>query len=613
MVCFFFNKYFIFKKLKKIYLLPNLIVDICSQNYWMGDFKKIGLNNELIKSVEELGFKTPTPIQKKCIPHLLENKKDLIALSQTGTGKTAAFGLPSIQQIDYKLKQVQLIVLCPTRELCIQISKDLILYSKYLKNIQLVSVYGGVSIENQIKSIKKGAQIIIGTPGRTKDLIKRKILKLNVVNRVVLDEADEMLSMGFKDDLDFILDKTSKKRQTMLFSATMSKEVLSISKKYMKGAKEISVSKINSGAKDVEHHIYNINSKFKYEALKRISDYNPNIYGIIFCRTRRETKDIANKFINEGYNADAIHGDLSQNQRDDVMSRFRDKSLELLIATDVAARGLDVDDLTHIINYSLPDDPEVYIHRSGRTGRAGKHGISIAIANSREGRKIKLIENKSQIKFIRKDIPSGKSICLKQLLNLIEKIKNVEVDEKQIEPFLNDIYKKLEKLNREELIKHFVSAEFNRFLDYYKDSKDINNKFLNNNDKKFNKKTFLNFSLNIGRKHGISPVELISIINRILKSNEIEIGGIDIRESYTVFEIDSKVKSDLINNFNKIDYNGVNLKLNETKEIIEKKFSKRKKKKISPFKKKRNNRFNNKDSNKDFTRRKKKKRKKNRF
>ena len=581
----------------------------------MSSFKEIGLNKELIKSIEELGYKTPTPIQKKCIPFLLENNNDLIALAQTGTGKTAAFGLPSIQEIDSKIKQVQVIVLCPTRELCIQISKDIISYSKYIKDIKTVPVYGGVSIENQVKSIKKGTQIIIGTPGRTKDLINRKILKLNLVNKVVLDEADEMLSMGFKDDLDFILHKTSKNRQTMLFSATMSREVLSISKKYMKGAKEISVSKVNSGAVNVEHHIYNVTSKYKYEALKRISDYNPNIYGIIFCRTRRETKDIANKFINEGYNADAIHGDLSQNQRDEVMSRFRNRSLQLLIATDVAARGLDVDDLTHVINYSLPDDPEVYIHRSGRTGRAGKKGISIAIINSRDGRKMKLIENKFQIKFLNKDIPSGKDICSKQLFKLIEKIEKVDVDEKQIEPFLDDIYDKLKSLSREDLIKHFVSAEFNRFLDYYKNSGDINNNKVSKNNKKiFNKESFLNFSINIGRKQGVSPIELISIINRALKSNETEIGGIDIRESYTIFEIDSKIKSELINKIKKIDYNDINLKIIETNEEIGKKFLKRKKNKTFSFKKKRKKRADKNYIFKDNVKfKRKKKKKKNRY
>tara|TARA_B100001093_G_scaffold97875_1_gene89843 strand:+ start:8669 stop:10411 length:1743 start_codon:yes stop_codon:yes gene_type:complete len=557
----------------------------------MTDFKALGIHKELVKSITEIGFVNPTPIQLEAIPFLLKTNQDLIGLAQTGTGKTAAFGLPIIQQIDLSVNQVQSIILCPTRELCIQIAKDLSIYSKYLKFIKIVPVYGGTSIENQIKSIKKGAQIIVGTPGRTKDLINRKVLKLSIVNKVVLDEADEMLSMGFKDDLDYILNKTQENRNTMLFSATMSKEVLSISKKYMRGAKEITVAQVNSGVKNVEHHIYEVVSKKKYETLKRIADFNPNIYGIVFCRTRRETKDIANKFINDGYNADAIHGDLSQNQRDEVMKRFREKSLQILIATDVAARGLDVDDLTHVINYSLPDDSEVYVHRSGRTGRAGKSGVSIAIINNRDFRKIKSIQNKSQIKFIKKEVPSGKDICSKQLFKLIDKIEKVKVDEKQIEPFLADIYKKLEWLNREELIKHFVSAEFNRFLDYYKNTDDIINKSIKR--EKFNLKTkktsFVNFSLNIGRKNSISPIEVISIINRILKSNEVEIGGIDIRESYTIFEIDSTINKELLIN-NKIEYHGKSLILKETGETIEKKFSKKKNKRKN--KSKNNNKFN---------------------
>ena len=424
----------------------------------MGNFKDLGINKGLLMAVEEMGFTSPTAVQEQAIPYLLKGKKDLIALAQTGTGKTAAFGLPCIQQVDPKIKHVQTIILCPTRELCIQISKDLLKFAKHLDYVKIIAVYGGTSIENQIQSIKRGVQIVVGTPGRTKDLIKRRVLKLDIVNKVVLDEADEMLSMGFKEDLNYILNTTSENRQTMLFSATMSREVRSISKKFMKDAEEITVEKLNSGAKNVEHHVYNVNSRDKYDTLKRIADFNPDIYGIVFCRTRRETQDIANKFMNDGYNADAIHGELSQGQRDEVMSKFRDKSLQILIATDVAARGLDVDSLTHVINYSLPDDPEVYTHRSGRTGIAGKSGISIAISNSREGRKLKSIENKSQINFIRQEVPSGKEICSKQLLKLIEKIQKVKVDEKQIEPFLEDIYLKLESLSREDLIKHFVSA-----------------------------------------------------------------------------------------------------------------------------------------------------------
>lgn len=548
----------------------------------MNNFKNLGIEHKLIESISELGFENPTPVQEKAIPLVLNDRSDLIALAQTGTGKTAAFGLPSIQQIDLKNKNIQTIVLCPTRELCIQISKDLISYSKFLKAIKITPVYGGASIENQIKAIRKGTHIIVGTPGRTKDLIKRKVLNFKSVNRVVLDEADEMLSMGFKDDLDFILDTTSENRQTLLFSATMSKEVRSISKRFMNDANEITVEKLNSGSKNVEHHIYNVSSRDKYATLKRISDFNPEIYGIVFCRTRRETKDIASKFINDGYSADAIHGDLSQSQRDDVMSRFRDKTIQMLIATDVAARGLDVNSLTHVINYSLPDDPEVYTHRSGRTGRAGNKGISVVISNSRESRKIKSIENKSQIKFLKMDVPSGKDICSKQLFKLIEKIEKVKVDEKQISPFLPDIYEKLNWLSREDLIKHFVSAEFNRFLDYYKKSRDIkSDNGTDNKSKDFSKsrrrsKDFENLSVNVGRKQGITPIELISLVNRITKSNEIEIGSIDIRQSYTIFEIDKTITKSLIKFSSKLDHNGVDLKVTVSKEKIEKKYNREK-------------------------------------
>ena len=545
----------------------------------MNNFKNLGIEQKLIDSISELGFENPTPVQEKAIPLVLNDHSDLIALAQTGTGKTAAFGLPSIQQIDLKNKNIQTIVLCPTRELCIQISKDLISYSKFLKAIKITPVYGGASIENQIKAIRKGTHIIVGTPGRTKDLIKRKVLNFKSVNRVVLDEADEMLSMGFKDDLDFILDTTSENRQTLLFSATMSKEVRSISKRFMNDANEITVEKLNSGAKNVEHHVYNVNTRDKYDTLKRIADFNPDIYGIVFCRTRRETQDIANKFMNDGYNADAIHGELSQGQRDEVMSKFRNKSLQILIATDVAARGLDVDSLTHVVNYSLPDDPEVYTHRSGRTGRAGKSGISIAISNPREGRKLRSIESKSQIKFIKQEVPSGKEICSKQLFKLIDKIQKVKVDDKQIEPFLGDIYSKLESLSREELIKHFVSSEFNKFLDYYKKSRDI--KSDNNSDRsskdsnrsRRRSKDFENLSVNVGRKQGITPIELIGLVNRITKSNEIEIGSIDIRQSYTIFEIDKSITKSLIKSSSKLDHNGVDLKVTISKEKIEKKYN----------------------------------------
>lgn len=536
----------------------------------MSKFKEIGVAKDLCKGINEMGFINPTEVQEQSIPFLLLENSDLISLAQTGTGKTAAFGLPVIQKTELKNKYVQSIILCPTRELCIQICKDLETYSKYVSGIKILAVYGGTNIDTQIKSLNKGVHIVVGTPGRTKDLIKRKVLKLELVDKVVLDEADEMLSMGFKDDLDFILERTRDDRQTMLFSATISKEVKSISKRYMSDAKEISVSKINSGAKNIEHHIYNVSSRNKYEALKRIADFNPNIYGIVFCRTKRHTKDIANKFMAEGYNADAIHGDLSQNQRDEVMQRFRNKSLQILIATDVAARGLDVDDITHVINYSLPDDPEVYIHRSGRTARAGKSGISIAISNESERRKIKSIEKKGGIKFVNKDVPTGVEICSNQLYKMIDKIENVEVDEKQIKPFLKDIYQKLEWLDRDELIKRFVSVEFNRFLNYYKEANKLQSKRSKKSEKKRgNKKSMTGFSINIGRKHRATPIDIISIINRALKSNDIEIGKIELNRYQSFFEIDKDFADELTSNIKKIDFRGNDIVLGTSIDLDE--------------------------------------------
>ena len=557
----------------------------------MSKFKEIGISKDLCRSINEMGFTTPTEVQEQSIPFLLSENKDLISLAQTGTGKTAAFGLPVIQKTELKNKYVQSIILCPTRELCIQICKDLEAYSKYVSGIKILAVYGGTNIETQIKSLNKGIHIVVGTPGRTKDLIKRKILKLELVDKVVLDEADEMLSMGFKDDLDFILERTRSERQTMLFSATISKEVKSISKRYMKDAKEISVSKINSGAKNIEHHIYNVSSKNKYEALKRIADFNPNIYGIVFCRTKRHTKDIANKFMAEGYNADAIHGDLSQNQRDEVMQRFRNKSLQILIATDVAARGLDVNDITHVINYSLPDDPEVYIHRSGRTARAGKSGISIAISNESERRKIKSSEKKGGIKFINKEVPTGVEICSNQLYKMIDKIENVDIDEKQIKPFLNDIYKRLEWLDREELIKRFVSVEFNRFLNYYKEANKLPSKRSKKSEKKRgNGKSLTGFSINIGRKHRATPIDIISIINRALKSNDIEIGKIELNRYQTFFEVDKDFADELKSNIKKIDFRGNEIVLGNPIDFEEttprRRSEKRKSRKKNSFRKK---------------------------
>ena len=437
-------------------------------------FTHFKLDDKIMKSIKELGFKKPTPIQNKVIPHLLLSNQDLIATAQTGTGKTAAFGLPLLQRTDTYSNKIQTLILCPTRELCLQIGKDLSTYSKYFKNINILSVYGGAKIDKQIRSLKKGPQIIVGTPGRTKDLIKRKKLFLKNIKQLVLDESDEMLSMGFKDDLEFIIKSASKEKQILLFSATMNSKVNAVTKKYMKNPLEISVASVNRAAENVDHLFYVVQARDRYEVVKRVADMNPNIYGIVFCRTRRETKEVANKLMNDHYNADTIHGDLTQNERDDVMRRFRKRQLQILVATDVAARGLDVEELTHVINYNLPDDDEIYVHRSGRTGRAGKNGISIAIIHGREHRRIKEIEQKSGISFKRQNVPNGLEICKKRLYTLIDKIEKVKVNEDQIEQFLPYIYDKLNWLDREQLIKHFVSTEFNRYLSYYRDARDIN-------------------------------------------------------------------------------------------------------------------------------------------
>ena len=531
----------------------------------MISFEDTGLRDEILKGVKDLGFEAPTPIQAKTIPHLLTSEQDLIALAQTGTGKTAAFGLPTIHLIDVDDKKTQALVLCPTRELCLQIARDLNNYAKYLKGLKVVPVYGGSSIDTQISALKRGAQIVVGTPGRTKDLINRKRLKLGNVERVILDEADEMLSMGFKDDLDMILDNTSEDKQTLLFSATMSKEVLRISKRYMNDPLQLSVAKVNKGAENVKHIFYMVHARDRYEVLKRIADVNPDIYGIVFCRTRRETKDIANRLMQDGYNADVLNGDLSQSQRDEVMGRFRKKHLQVLVATDVAARGLDVNDLTHVINYNLPDDSEIYTHRSGRTGRAGKNGISIAIIHAREVNKIREIERRSGITFTKELVPTGKDICTKQLYKLIDKIETVQVDEKQIEPFLPTIYEKLESLDRETLIKHFVSAEFNQFLSYYKNARDINvsekRSDRNRRERRERRTDFSRIFINVGMKNNLNPARLIGLINNGLDSGDARIGKIEILKKFSFFEIQKDVSSQLIDALSGQEFEGVSINI----------------------------------------------------
>jgi ATP-dependent RNA helicase DeaD len=519
----------------------------------MNSFENSGLHDEIVQAVREMGFEMPTPIQAKAIPHLLSSNEDLIAFAQTGTGKTAAFGLPGIQLTSAKDPATQLLILCPTRELCVQITKDLTNFSKYIKGLSIVAVYGGAGMDAQIRALSKNAQIVVGTPGRVKDLILRRKLVLSKVNRVVLDEADEMLSMGFKDDLDAILAETPREKQTLLFSATMSKEVAAIARKYMHHPVEIAAAPVNTGVKNVQHLYYMVHAKDKYELLKRIADSNPSIYGIVFCRTRQETKEIANKLMQDGYNADALHGDLSQAQRDEAMGRFRTRQLQLLVATDVAARGLDVNDLTHVINFSLPDDNEVYLHRSGRTGRAGKTGISIAIAHMREIGKIRDIERTFGIKFSKELAPSGRDICQKQLYLLIDKIETVQVDELQIAPFLPDIYKKLESLSREDLIKQFVSAEFNRFLDYYRNAKDINvvesgkaGRKEKGSEKGGERALFSRLFVNVGAKNGLHPARLLGIINESLNSREVRVGKIEILKKFSFFEVEKGLEAPLI-------------------------------------------------------------------
>ncbi len=558
-------------------------------------FNEMGLSPEIQQAVELLGFETPTPIQEKTIPFLLENNTDMVALAQTGTGKTAAFGLPIIQQIDTLGNHTQALILSPTRELALQIASDLNNFSKFIKKINIVVVYGGADIKNQINQLERGASIVVGTPGRTLDLIKRKKLKVNEIKWLVLDEADEMLSMGFKDDLDAILETSPKEKQTMLFSATMPKEIVSIANKYMTNPHEISVGKKNTGAENVEHHYYVIHAKDRYIALKRVADINPNIYGIIFCRTRAETKDVADKLMQDGYNADALHGDLSQAQRDHVMARFRGKHLQMLVATDVAARGLDVTDLTHVINYNLPDDPEIYIHRSGRTGRAGKKGISVTLIHLREKGKLRQVEKKVNKTFIQKAVPSGKEICEKQLFSLIDKMEKTEVNEAEIGQFMPVIYKKLSWLEREDLIKRFVSIEFNRFLKYYENAPDINvdesrhsgrdyepqergrrdkrgrgerfersgrndrNDRSDRSDRGSRKRggyEFSRFFFTLGKKNGINKRTIIDLVNEHLPDKSAEIGAIEVMKNFSFFEVDKRYEKQVLKAFSKATYKG---------------------------------------------------------
>ena len=543
-------------------------------------FEELGLKPEILRAVEDLGFEIPMPVQEKVIPLLLSENKDVVALAQTGTGKTAAFGFPIIQRIDPDEKNVQALILCPTRELCLQITDDLNNYSKYLPDVHVLPVYGGSSIETQIKGLKKGVQIVAATPGRMLDLINRKAANLAAVKTVVLDEADEMLNMGFIESLNEILKVVPENRQTLLFSATMPMEVASIARNYMRTPAEIIIGERNSSSDNVRHLCYTVSNKEKYLTLKRIVDFNPDVYGIVFCRTRRETQEIADALIKDGYNADALHGDLSQSQRDYVMQKFRLRNIRLLVATDVAARGLDVTDLTHIINYNLPDDPETYNHRSGRTGRAGKTGVSAVIVTPGDKRSIKTIEKSINKRFEYADVPQGREICERQLFSQIERMERVEVDNDQIDSYLPVIFKKLDRLDKEDLIRRFVSLEFNRFLNYYREAEDIktasgdesrkhgkrgksSDERVKDEDKKNKKpeKGFVRLHLNIGKKDGVYPYVLIDLINQTEKGDKIKIGRIDLTKKDTYFEVKPDDAKTLFKELKSIYYRGKKVSL----------------------------------------------------
>lgn len=527
----------------------------------MQSFKEIGLSEELLKAIDELGFENPTPVQEKAIPEILNNGHDVVSLAQTGTGKTGAFGLPVIQLADIENTNVQALVLCPTRELCLQITKEMTHFAKFRRGLSITPVYGGTDIRTQIRALRNGSHIVVGTPGRVLDLLDRSVLKIQSIKWLILDEADEMLNMGFKDDLETILAQTPEERQTLLFSATMPPQIASIAKKYMKNPVEIKIGKTNQGADTVNHHYYMVQAADRYLALKRIVDINPDIYGIVFCRTRQETKDVADKLMADGYNADALHGDLSQAQRDMVMQRFRIKHLQLLVATDVAARGIDVTDLSHVINYNLPDDPEVYIHRSGRTGRAGKKGISATIIHSRELNRIRDIERFSGKKFEHKMVPQADEICEIKLLHFVDGLESQEVNEGAVTPFMPVIYTKLERFSKEELIQKIVASEFEAFNDYYRDAVDLNYT-PQRRERGADSRSRGNFSrlfINLGKTDRISAGDLISLVNNHTKGMQIKIGHIDILKNFSFFEVDKEFDKDVVNALDKKLVNGYKL------------------------------------------------------
>jgi ATP-dependent RNA helicase DeaD len=551
----------------------------------MKTFEELGVSPEIRKAIEEMGYESPMPVQEEVIPYLLGNGNDVVALAQTGTGKTAAFGLPLIQKTLVEQRVPQALVLCPTRELCLQIADDLNDYSRYIDGLKVLPVYGGTSYDSQIRMLKSGVHIIVATPGRLIDLIDRGVAVLSTIRNVVMDEADEMLNMGFTDSINAILEQVPEDRNTLMFSATMSPEISRIAKQYLHDAHEITIGTKNEGSKNVNHIAYIVHAKDKYAALKRVADFYPQIYGIIFCRTRKETQEIADKLIQDGYNADSLHGELSQAQRDLVMGKFRQRHLQLLVATDVAARGLDVNDLTHVINYGLPEDTESYTHRSGRTGRAGKTGISIAIINLREKGRMREIERIINKKFTIGTLPTGQQICEQQLIKLMDDIEKVKVNEEEIEAFMPGIYRKLEWLSKEDLLKRVVSLEFNRFLEYYKNAPEIET--VSGNDRgdrdgkrdgkrdrskgdKQNRQAEAGYTrlfLNMGKQDGFYANQIIDLVNRNMrKGARPTIGRIDLMQNFSFFEVAEEEAHDVIRALSRAQVNGRRIVVEEAGE-----------------------------------------------
>ena len=548
-------------------------------------FEELGVSEEIRRAIEELGFESPMPVQEEVIPYLLGNRNDVIALAQTGTGKTAAFGIPVLQKLDPKSRETQALVLSPTRELCLQIADDLKDFSKHMKGVNIVAVYGGTSIENQIRSLRHGAQIIVATPGRLIDLMHRGKANLENVNNVVLDEADEMLNMGFADSINEIFEGVPEDRNTLLFSATMSKEIEKIAKSYLHEYKEIVVGSRNEGAENVNHIYYLVNAKDKYLALKRIVDFNPKIFGIIFCRTKLETQEIADKLIHDGYNAESLHGDLSQQQRDLTMQKFRQHLTQLLVATDVAARGLDVDDLTHVINFGLPDDIESYTHRSGRTGRAGKKGTSISIIHTREKHKMRAIEKEIGKAFVEGEIPSAKEICKKQLYKVMDQIVKTDVNDEEIDPFMKDIKRYFEFVDKEELIKKIVSMEFGKFLAYYADAPEIEKPTSKSarqdrkgerggqrgerGDRKRGARKaesgYRRLFINLGKADGFYPGEVMQYINKHVEGRQ-EVGHIDLLSKFSYIEVPEKDAAKVMRALDGTVYKGREVRCNDADE-----------------------------------------------